>query len=509
MSGAGKDIRAERLLDRYGATVGLTEQGRNWLIPALDPFHDTLMDYQGFPDLTQSAAIPQCIKLTMTISAPSTADGGNWDCHLVDLPWVNTLTMGIAIPSSSDPYWKTSYMATGQGTHQFQCGGLTAITVPTGIDTNPEYSSVPVVLNLSIPDNYTTGNFRCVAKGFEVHNVTPELYKGGSVLVYRMSQPSPDDATVRQANNANTGLLSSPLVLANDIWPTNVATAQLMPGSRQWDAAAGCYVTSALNTTNIDIQRDNFIQPLLYDYVEPGVPGYNNVSLFPTPTTIGGSIDSYIKPVWTNFDIGGAYFSGLNTNTVLTVNWNVYIERFPTYAQGDLAVLAKRPPKYDPIALQMYSAIVQSLPVGVPVAENGLGDWFKSAISNVVDFVQPIASAVATVIPHPAAQAVAAGFNAAKGQTDTWKTPEVAVPMAPPLTPANTYSNQPLARLPQRAPKMSVPVPPRPRARRAKPALGISQAELQAAVRRRRQRQTVASNFIGPLREGQSRRRRR
>jgi len=42
------------------------------------------------------------------------------------------------------------------------------------------------------------------------------------------------------------------------------------------------------------------------------------------------------------------------------------------------------------------------LPVGVMQKENGLGDWFRDAVSTVSEIVSPVMS----MIPHPAAQAI-------------------------------------------------------------------------------------------------------
>jgi len=49
------------------------------------------------------------------------------------------------------------------------------------------------------------------------------------------------------------------------------------------------------------------------------------------------------------------------------------------------------------------------MPVGVPVSENGLGDWFADAVSTVADYVSPVLSA----IPHPGTMAAGAALRAA------------------------------------------------------------------------------------------------
>jgi hypothetical protein len=104
---------------------------------------------------------------------------------------------------------------------------------------------------------------------------------------------------------------------------------------------------------------------------------------------------------WANMDVSGAFFTGLSLLTTLTINWNIYIERFPSDLETDLVVLARPSPAYCPMAFELYKSIAMSLPVGVMQKENGLGDWFRDAVSSVAEFVTPVLS----MIPHPVAQA--------------------------------------------------------------------------------------------------------
>jgi len=72
-------------------------------------------------------------------------------------------------------------------------------------------------------------------------------------------------------------------------------------------------------------------------------------------------------------------------------------------------VLAKPSCRYDPVAVQLYSEIIRSMPTGVPQRMNGLGEWFASAVSTAADVLSPVLSA----IPNPYAQAAALGLGAA------------------------------------------------------------------------------------------------
>jgi len=190
-----------------------------------------------------------------------------------------------------------------------------------------------------------------------------------------------------------------------------VASALLLPNSKQWDASAGCYVTSMLDSIDIPIQD---FQTEAY-YIGDSSSGVNLPfcsSISASTSSITGATFSRLPTCdMTSFNMCGAIFTGLAANSALTINWNVVVERFPTNDNLDLVVLADPSPEYDEVALKAYSHISRSLPVGVPVKMNGLGDWFKEAISTVSDFVSPVLSA----IPHPIAQGISAGLRVTNG----------------------------------------------------------------------------------------------
>jgi hypothetical protein len=116
-----------------------------------------------------------------------------------------------------------------------------------------------------------------------------------------------------------------------------------------------------------------------------------------------------------SFNFTGAFFTGLTPQTALTINYLVIIENHPS-SQDLIYSLAKPPPCRDEIALSMYSCILREMPIGVPVDENGLGDWFADAVSSVADYVSPVLSA----IPHPATMAAGAALRASGNIAKTY-----------------------------------------------------------------------------------------
>jgi hypothetical protein len=251
----------------------------------------------------------------------------------------------------------------------------------------------------------TAGNFRIVAKGFEVHNVSAELYKGGTVTVFSSPVDSYDTAQSFSMSNSGATATANASVLVAPQWPSSSTLAYSLVNSKQWEAREGCYVPGRINETEIPIEDGlNFTQPFYFSGESTITP---IVGVAPQPLSSVVGISGVPQAVWENFNFTGSYFTGLTFQSSLTVNYLVIVENFPS-SQDSIYSLAKPPPCRDDAALSMYSCMVREMPIGVPVAQNGLGDWFANAVSTVADYVSPVLSA----IPHPATMAAGAALRA-------------------------------------------------------------------------------------------------
>lgn len=483
---SAKVARADSKLDRITGAIGVSECGKDWLKIALDPFHDTQVAHlEGVPDLSDSPSVVQCIKQTMTCSVPpNLTTGQTWDLHLVDLPWDNLQNMSncsigssTAIPftGSNDPV-NFNIAGVPSTVAARAIGGLTAMAVLTGNSTNislvQNNTGTPgsYYKSLTIPSAYTNGNYRKIASGFEGISVGPALYKSGTVYCYRQAVPTNDNSSDWSVNsyNATTGanVYSTRVdVLPFSGPPTNIADADLLPGTRSWEAMKGAYVVSRFNTSKAPRFSNNFAQPLMIDsYTSNNTSLYHTVST-PTSITYGGGTTPptayvYDSCVWNNQDMSGIYFSGLNAQDVITVNYNVYIERFPTISDLNLIVLATPSPQMDDAAMSLYSAISREMPVGVPQEENGLGDWFSGIVNTISSVVSPIAR----MIPHPLAQAIAGVSDIAGGLTrrEERRAENNSIPMAPPMTFQQEVEAHRMSQLRYNRPFTGVSVPQAP-----------------------------------------------
>jgi len=265
------------------------------------------------------------------------------------------------------------------------------------------------------PDSrYLSGDYRVIGQAFEVRSVGPELYKSG--LNYMWRQPCAN-STSAVTGTCTTAAGSTPVratMLTVDLPPIDIAAAQLIPSTVRVNASEGGYVVSRFNTINPPIVDNNPVVPIMDTGIIDTIAvagdastlhyaiGPLSESLAFTPSTILSATPTRIGSAnCGNFDISGSYFTGLNLQDVLNVTVKWIFQRYPSSENPDLVVLASPSPLYDPVAIEAYSRIVGKLPVGCPVRDNSLGDWFKDAASVLTTIAAPILKQV----PHPYAQA--------------------------------------------------------------------------------------------------------
>jgi len=429
-SGNRRATRANRYLEKIGSKLGLTKEGREWLIMAIDPFNDQLDTCSGFPDGSGAKCIVEPIKETFTINCP-TGVTTNWDCHIVNLPWLLPVAFGNASSQYTTDYYGTdanlanvlinSWNIEGNAANQ-NLGGLAVMAAAsTNNNWNPNTTwglGSAYSQNLVYPSPVVaSGNYRVIGMAFEVCNTTADLYKQGSCTIYRTPVPSLQDANAGTLWTANSTSPTAPATVLNmDSWPVTSQAAFLAIDSIQHAAADGCYVVSTLNTTDLPYIKFNSIQPfVVFGQTNANPPQESQmINLLPilhTATNPGVATAVGTSGVqWTRTHMGGALFTGLSPSTTLQVNVKWLIEKFPSQNDQILAPICHTSPDRDNIAMEMYSHLADNMPVGCKFDDNGFGDWISDALSTVTDYVAPVLSAM----PHPMAQAIGGGLMAAK-----------------------------------------------------------------------------------------------
>jgi len=412
----------QRMLDKVGKELGLSECGKAWVTAALDPYHDTIIEnYAGYPDNDESPSVQQVVKSTYTINAPSGV-GGNWDAHLCFFPWqgqaTNVVTGGSVFNANGTFENNAGYFNVGSGSpNTFQ--GVMVDAVASGTSTYSQSTTSATCLDFQQTQQYCLNNWRLVSVGIEIINTTAELTAQGLVTSYRAPVPQRGSkAAIACAHFGGTApvLLTYGTVAAiiASVPPQTVAEALLLPGTVQWKAKDGVYLIPTLNSTNLCVGSDNTCV-ITNDATTGVLRGINtSVLVVPISSVLTFSIMIPVGLNLTDFNMAGSYFTGLSNSSSLTVNVIKYFERFPgpiDPLDAPLVVLAKPSCRFDPAALALYSAVIREMPVAVPQRFNGLGDWFKDAIQTAKDIVSPVLSA----IPHPLAMMGAGVLNGIAG----------------------------------------------------------------------------------------------
>jgi hypothetical protein len=414
---ATREARNERILSTFAAKAGITDEAKDFVTICIDPFHDTQLNMPGYPDGSRDPIATQMVKASYSISVPTGITTGTWDVMIVNLPWVKNLklaTNALMGGTNTNPNNVVYYQSFS---NTITAGGLLFIAVPTGTVFNPTISSPSSSVTYTsnpLNDTFTLGDHRVIANAFEVHNTTATLYRQGMCTTFSIPVPSIDTSGSCQeySNNFGTFILKSygVSVVQVPMWPQTLNAAVLTPGARQWTAEQGAYVVSRLQTDDVDVSCNGWaVQP----FVNGGDSSSAGLNLGPIPTldNYNATANVFGNVFWTNFEMSGALFTGLSLQSTLTVNQNLLVERHPDPSIVDLIVLARPPPCRDESALALYKHLATKLPTGVPVAMNGLGEWFADALSTAADFIAPVMS----VLPGPlgAIGAGISGVNAA------------------------------------------------------------------------------------------------
>jgi hypothetical protein len=428
---AARVHRAERILDQFAERHGITADGLAWFKLTTDPFHDTLKRAVGYPDNNVSVSVPRIVPYTLPVSAPPYAVTNNttWNAHIFNCPFLNS------VPTQAPNAVSFNNINETTASPMVTLGGITALcTTSTLMGTATEWSATnftsgPLGAGISsmssvVPDPAIyAGKSRTTGSALEIYNTTAEIYKQGTVTVYRT--PTPDYTTnssfYRFSNAGNSVNNSFQTAVVVPSWPISTSLATTLRGSRTWDAKEGVYQVHALHSDELPCDGSNYIQPYFSDSSLPAgllTPTYSTTTAVFTggsPPLSGLYVGGAQPMSWTKFDMSGSIFTGLSPQTTLYVRWNVMFENFPPPSNTMLTTLANPSPCYDPKAIELYSYAMSDMPVGVKVNENGLGDWFSGVVSKISNAITPIMSNVtelASKIPHPKAKLLSAVMSA-------------------------------------------------------------------------------------------------
>lgn len=447
----------------------LSASGADWLVAALDPFHDEEISCDGYPDMTSAKTVVQVVTQSVSCSNPTV---GLWDCHMFFAPLSPNWDSGdVGLSIDPNAFYQTDMATDGlilqsKLTHVPIYSGYNAVCIGAGLDWTTATSVYHTNPEISIPTAYGAGKMRLVAAGFEVANTTAQINKQGSVVVYRA--PS-----IRQYGNVvDAGVPFMEFIDWGTMPPTSVSDATLFPNSKTWEASKGVYAIATMNT-----MQNDFVAPL---------PGWAGLTKTFTPAELGDPTSTTIAytPAWLGtsgglvyvatpcarvleYDVHGCIFFGLSAETTLQLTTKYFFERVPDNTDRNLVVLAHMSPQFDPVAMEIYSRALAKLPVGVPVRMNPLGEWFEE-VMNVIGDVAPT---IGSVIPLPMASQIGSGVGSmakavARANRTARDAKELANKAEQKAQSAQARTRRAPAPLPRPRRTLPPPPPPKPTARR-------------------------------------------
>jgi len=357
---------AENKITKLCERVGVTPDGKAYLDNALDPFKDEMVRCEGLPDLMTGNSVVREVKQTVTIAAPGSV---NWSAHIFMDPLVGPYT-GYDTTQRSQFSWDPTTQVNPKN-----FGGLTVRSGPDGVNLTP----TDTTLSLPLPIGFANAKTRVLGMAFEVHDTTAAVSKQGTVIVYRKnSQLHKNQAINSWINPAVLTQRGSDVVLNLAGPPVNPADCLILPGSKQWEAKDGCYCVCTASDQNNNPSGSNLMATFQNDTKLAAGHGWISPLL-----TIDAANSNIFAPfgngvMATPFNYSGAYFTGLNPVSTLTLNANWIIETFPDETDVGIIPIATPSPAFDPAALELYARIAHKLSSGVKVGSNASGDWIKN-----------------------------------------------------------------------------------------------------------------------------------
>jgi hypothetical protein len=385
--------RGERLLERLIKANKLTEEGCAAVIAAVDPFHDKPIEHlKGWPDLESQPSLIRAVKCSATVKA--TVEGG----AIVVQTWPLLSTSTTARCSSRNN--NVIGDVEDSASTNVQLGGCTVTMYnATGTFTTASKTGFAALGpddqqgEPAAGESFLGAKTRLIGMGVEVHDVTAEIYKQGTCTVVQIPQSQRQDQVFVKNTQIDGVTYASTAFAGRDVChhPTTLADAMLFEGTRQWEAKDGAYVVVPFSTESNPPTEVEYCNPVLNISPREQEKLYTeNTGDVNIPLWITQPDDSHFvwfPNRWAPVHSKVIYLTGLNVNAAFQINVVYYLETFPDASTIGLITLARPSACYDPLALKMISCAMQELPVGVPVDENWLGDWFL----DVVETVAPIA----------------------------------------------------------------------------------------------------------------------
>lgn len=389
-------------LDKY---ISSSDEIKAAIIQSCDPFHDWTWSPTGLPDSLTGNSVVRVVKKTFQVENKS-SPGAPFDCHIFTLPISygfgegGDRTYGTVAPSRTPDFF-CSLSEIGNvniptfGTPDpkvYPLGPIVIAQCPVGGETFPStnaFNFTNLIIETLDFNEFMDGNTREISSAFEVHNVTNKLSVSGTCTVYRSPHSFQD--CLPMFNNGGAAARRAPCYVC-PAPPGRYTEALLLAGSKQWEAEWGTYIVETfdheLNRPQVmDSDSIFFSNSPSYGSYMYGVARAPRLS-----AAVQGAEQLFPRNKLCPRDISGAYFTGLDKDTQLTITVTKVFETFPS-VKDPLVTLARPSQTYSAEFFTLYKEIAARLPPGVMVGENASGDWWRKLVGVIKDAAPLVGSA--------------------------------------------------------------------------------------------------------------------
>lgn len=394
-SGVKRDLRYQQVLNRLVAAGAITPSGRDFLIMAIDPFHDVrLANLQGYPDTQVGESVVQNVPRQLTITRPSGFTQDTWSFLVVAYPWIGMGVEGAGLTLIGAIKMDNVLMPDGSSTQPvfpFSVYAVDGGTTPVGPFANASHVS-----GLGLNSDIGYGPGRVIGTAFELWDETAQLYKQGGITVWRQNTSVNNHNSYTQATGGGDPFVRSAIGVGTYNLmmrpPETVAEANFLSNTLSWPAWKGCYSVSVLNEEQNKAKMPHMTQPLFVrsdtqsgpNSVQQGVAGTSvlvghfGISTFHgTGEPMVGQLAPSQSFSFQPYHMHGAFVTGLHPSASFKMVTRCIYEQFPSLANEALTHLTKPSANHDPLALQIYDQALCGMPVSVFVDENSFGEWFE------------------------------------------------------------------------------------------------------------------------------------
>lgn len=388
----------------------ITSDGYDWLVGAIDPFHDFERNIEGGPDHLASKSYTRRYNQSMVVTAVNDDDTIAIDFHGLHGVNAGYRTWGTTRQPGGTPTVATHTL------YPVEVFQAVAGADPTAADylagTCTRIGTFATTQSPSVPS-------RIISLGLEVEDITPSLYKKGAVFATHVNGEV-EDWENSFSDSSTPANIVVPMAAAKPFLPITTAQMAQLPGTYIGKCRDGVYIAARL--AELQPPRRHLVDltaGVSYGaYGKKSVLGYartdGSVALLNPCAYVGatGSVGEYLTSPFlsdSGFQPFRVQFSGLSVETTLQITLKVTVEYFPQPNHLFECGLATFSPSYDPYAFLAYHAMVRTLPYAVPVGFNAHGDWWRMVVAAASRAAASLARSLPSVLEGGSAAATALG----------------------------------------------------------------------------------------------------